>query len=139
MANEGFLGRHTIGGEKVATGDHPPMFMYLMLSEAALKAQIPAGTVMKRVDVTETEGEGDSAVTSVVGTAWEPLLSTDAATILPCAVVDSPCDPTGESAETSAHCVVHGGVKARLLRTGDGKELSQIRLAQLAEAGIWAV
>lgn len=135
MANEGFLGKHSIGGERAATSDHQVVLHHLPLSETACAKAIPVGTVMKRVDVTKTEGE----TSSVVGAAWEPLLSTDAATVVPAAVVDSPCDPTGESAETSALCVVHGGVKARLLVTGDGKALTDLQLALLMERGIFAV
>ena len=135
MANEGFLGKHSIGGERAATSDHQVVLHYLPLSEAARAKAIPVGTVLKRVDVTKTEGE----TSSVVGAAWEPLLSTDAATVIPAAVVDSPCDPTGESAETSAQCVVHGGVKERLLKTGDDKPLTDIQMALLMERGIFAV
>lgn len=135
MANEGFLGKHSLGGERAATSDHQVVVHYLPLSASAKTKALPVGTVLKRVDVTETEGE----TTKVVGLAWEPLLSTDAATIMPAAVVDSPCDPTGESAETSALCVVHGGVKARLLVTGDGKALTDLQIALLMERGIFAV
>lgn len=127
MANEGFLGKHSIGGERAATSDHQVVLHYLPLSESAKAAVIPVGTVMKRV-----EG-GENAA------AWEPLLSSDGTDAMPAAVVDSPCDPTGESAETSALCVVHGGVKARLLVTGDGKALTDLQLALLMERGIFAV
>lgn len=137
--NEGFLGKHTLSGERAATGDHSVVLHHLPLSAKAKTASIPVGTVMKRVDVTETTGEGESAVTTVVGAAWEPLLSTDAATVLPVAVVDTPCDPTGESGESSALCVVHGGVKYRVLKTGDGKALTDIQTAQLVEHGIFPV
>ena len=135
--NEGYLGKHTLSGERAATGDHPVVLHHLPLSASAKAAAIPVGTVMKRVDVTETTGEGESAVTKVVGAAWEPLLSTDAATVLPVAVVDTPCDPTGENGESSALCVVHGGVKNRVLKTGDGKALTDIQTAQLVEHGIY--
>lgn len=135
--NEGYLGKHTLSGERAATGDHPVVLHHLPLSAKAKTAAIPVGTVMKRVDVTETTGEGESAVTKVVGAAWEPLLSTDAATVLPVAVVDTPCDPTGENGESSALCVVHGGVKNRVLKTGDGKALTDIQTAQLVEHGIY--
>lgn len=131
MANEGFMGKHVLDGERAATGDHPVVLHHLPLSATAKAAVIPVGTVMKRVDV--TEGEGDSA--KVVGVAWEPFLSTDAATVLPVAVVDTPCDPTG--GENSALCVVHGGVKNRVLKTGDGKALTDIQTAQLVEHGIY--
>lgn len=137
MANEGYLGKHTLSGERAATGDHPAVLHHLPLSASAKTAAIPVGTVMKRVDVTETTGEGESAVTKVVGAAWEPLLSTDAATVLPVAVVDTPCDPTGENGESSALCVVHGSVKYRVLKTGDGKALTDIQTAQLVEHGIY--
>lgn len=130
MANEGFLGTHVIGGERVATGDHPPVILHLPVDED-LSGTIDAGTVMKRVDVTETEGE----TSKVVGAAWTPLLSTDT-TAVPVAVIDSPCD-TGT--EKFALCLVHGGVKARMLKTGDGKALSEIQIAVLAEHGIFAV
>ena len=139
MANEGFMGKHVLDGERAATGDHPVVLHQLPLSATAKAAVIPVGTVMKRVDV--TEGEGDSA--KVVGAAWEPFLSTDAATVLPVAVVDTPCDPTGgehprgENGENSALCVVHGGVKNRVLKTGDGKTLTDIQTAQLVEHGIF--
>lgn len=135
MANEGFLGKHVLKGERAATDDHPVVLHHLPLSASAKTAAIAVGTVMKRVDVTKTEGE----TTTVVGAAWEPLLSTDAATVIPVAVVDNPCDPTGESAETSALCVVHGGVKVALLKTGDGKELTDVQIALLCEHGIYAV
>lgn len=127
MANEGFLGKHSIGGERAATSDHQVVLHYLPLSEAARLKAIPVGTVLKRV-----AGEDGAAV-------WEPLLSSDEATVVPAAVVDSPCDPTGQSAETSALCVVHGGVKERLLKTGDDKPLSDIQAALLMERGIFAV
>ncbi len=137
--NEGFLGKHVLSGERAATGDHPMVLHHLPLSESAKAAAIPVGTVMKRVDVTETTGEGEAAVTKVVGAAWEPLLSTDAATVIPVAVVDTPCDPTGENGESSALCVVHGCVKNRVLKTGDEKALTDIQTAQLMEHGIFAV
>lgn len=134
--NEGFLGKHVLSGERAATGDHPVVLHHLPLSESAKSAAIPVGTVMKRVDVTETSGDGEGA-TTVTGAAWEPLLSTDAATVIPVAVADTPCDPAGENGESAVLCVVHGGVKARVLRTGDGKELTDVQMARLAEHGIY--
>lgn len=132
--NEGFLGRHVLSGERAATGEHPVILHHLPLSEKARAAAIPVGTVMKRVDVMGEEDESDT----VVGAAWEPLLSTDEAAVMPVAVVDAPCDPTGENGEISALCVVHGCVKSRLLKTGDNKALTEVRLAQLAECGVYA-
>lgn len=132
--NEGFLGRHTLSGERAATGEHPVILHHLPLSEKARAAAISVGTVLKRVDVMGDEDESDT----VVGAAWEPLLSTDEAAVMPVAVVDTPCDPTGENGEMSALCVVHGCVKSRLLKTGDNKALTEVRLAQLAECGVYA-
>ena len=124
--NEGFLGRHEFGGERAATDNHPPVIHYLPLN-ASVTSALAVGTLMKRVEATED----DSAV------AYAPYLSTD--TDAPCAVVDLPCDPTGERGEVSACCIVHGTVKRRLLVTGDGKEPTTIQLAQLAERGVFAV
>ena len=132
--NEGFLGRHTLSGERAATGEHPVILHHLPLSEKARAAAIPVGTVLKRVDVMGDEDESDT----VVGAAWEPLLSTDEAAVMPVAVVDTPCDPTGENGEMSALCVVHGCGRSRLLKTGDNKALTEVRLAQLAECGVYA-
>ncbi len=131
--NEGYLGKHVLSGERAATGDHPVVLHHLPLSEKAKTAAIPVGTVMKRVDVMGDDDESDT----VVGAAWEPLLSTDAATVLPVAVVDTPCAPTGENGESSALCVVHGGVKHRVLKTGDGKALTDVQIAQLVEHGLF--
>lgn len=134
--NEGYLGRHEFGGERAATDNHPAIVHYLPLA-ATVTAALAVGTLLKKVDVTETEGEGASATTKVVGVAYAPYLSTDTAE--PCAVVDLPCDPTGERGEVSVCCIVHGTVKRRLLVTGDGKEPTTIQLAQLAEHGVFAV
>jgi len=131
---EGFLGKYTIKGERASTDDHPPVFQHLPLSENAKKAAIPIGTVMKRVD--GADGAGGSASVA----AWEPMLSTDDAT--PVAVTDADCDPLGvggTTADTSVLCLVHGGVKLRMLKTGDGKELTDVQVAKLAEQGIYAI
>lgn len=122
--NEGHLGRFGFGGERAALDIHPAVLMHLTLSESAKTKTIPPGTVMKRVDAAETDMP-----------AWEPYLSTDAASARPVAVVDTPCDAD----DTSALCLVHGGVKARLLKTGDGKELTAVQIALLAENGIYAL
>ena len=68
MANEGYLGKHTLSGERAATGDHPAVLHHLPLSASAKAAVIPVGTVMKRVDVMGDDDESDT----VVGAAWEP-------------------------------------------------------------------
>ena len=49
--NEGYLGKHTLSGERAATGDHPVVLHHLPLSAKAKTAAIPVGTVMKRVYV----------------------------------------------------------------------------------------
>lgn len=121
MAAEGFLGKHTLSGERAATADHPAVLHHLPLSASAKTKAIPIGTVMKRV-----EGEDGKA-------AWEPFLSTDEAA--PVAVVDDVC----EAGAGSALCLVHGGVKLRMLKTGDNKELTDLQIALLAESGIYAV
>ena len=137
MANEGFLGKFSFGGERAATNDHPGVLLHLPLDEP-VKTAIPVGTLMKAVDVTETTGEGESAVTTVTDVAYAPYLSTDS-DAQPCAVVDAPCDPTGEHGEKSALCIVHGTAKTRLLKTGDGKPATFMQIAALAEHGIFAV
>ena len=126
MANEGFLGRFEIGGELAATDDHPAVIHHLPLSKDALDSPIPVGTLMKRVAA--TDGEEISEI------AYAPFLSTDS-DATPIAVVNAPCDKN----ETSAFCVVHGCVKARLLKTGDGKTPTAAQLAKLFDAGIFAV
>lgn len=131
MAVEGMLGKHVLNGERAATDDHPVVLHHLPLSETAKAKGLPIGTVMKRVDVSVTDGE----TTTVTGAAWEPYLSTDAATAKPVAVVDDVC----EAGDSSALCLVHGGVKLRLLKTGDEKELTDVQIALLSEAGIYAV
>lgn len=131
--NEGYLGKFSFGGERAATDDHPVVIHYLPLA-ASVTAPLAVGTLLKAVDV--TDGEGDSA--KVADVAYAPFLSTDAAAV-PCAVVDLPCDPTGDKGEKSAACVVHGTVKTRILKTGDDKTPNGAQLAKLAERGVFAV
>lgn len=122
--NEGHLGKFSFGGERAATDDHPVVIHYLPLA-ATVTAALEVGTLLKRVDVVDSDP------------AYALFLSTDAAA--PCAVVDLPCDPTGDKGEKSAACVVHGTVKTRLLKTGDNKAPSGAQLAKLAERGVFAV
>lgn len=121
--NEGYLGKFGFGGERAATDNHPAIIRYLPLADS-VAAALEVGTLLKRVDA-----EGS--------VAFAPLAAAD--TDKPCAVVDLPCDPTGEKGETSAACVVHGTVKNRLLKTGDGKAPTVIQLEDLAQNGIVAV
>ena len=123
MSVEGMLGKHVLNGERAATDDHPAVLHHLPLSETAKANDIPIGTVMKRV--AGAEGK--------VG--YESYLSTDEEAIKPVAVVDDAC----EAGAGSALCLVHGGVKLRMLKTGDGKELTDLQIALLNEQGIYPV
>lgn len=123
--NEGFLGRHSLSGERAATDGHPLILQHLPLSAKGKQAALSPGTVMVRV-----------VESGVVG--YEPFLSADADG-RPVAVVDTPCDPTGANGEKSALCIVHGCAKEHMLKTGDGVALTDVQLAELAENGIFAV
>lgn len=125
--NEGFLGKFTFGGERVATDDHPVILHALPL-DASVTAPVQVGTLLKKVDV---------AGSNPADVAYALFLSTD--TVAPCAVLDKPCDPSGPHGEQSAICVVHGTVKTRLLITGDAKAPTLVQLAKLMESGIFAV
>ena len=126
--NEGYLGKFSFGGERAATDDHPVVIHALPLA-ASVTAALDAGTLLKRVDVADSDP---------ADVAYAPFLSTEADTS-PCAVVDKPCDPTGDHGERSAIAVVHGTVKPRLLKTGDNKAPTGAQLAKLAERGVFAV
>lgn len=123
--NEGILGHFEFGGERAATDDHPVVLHFLPLAEGVTGVLDP-GTLLKRVDV------GGSSPAAV---AYELFLSTDAAAE-PCAVVDKPCDADREK---SAGSVVHGTVKTRLLKTGDGQKPTFAQLAQLMKNGVFSV
>ena len=123
MSVEGMLGKHVLNGERAATDDHPAVLHHLPLSETAREKEIPIGTVMKRV--AGAEGK----------VAYEPYLSTDEESVKPVAVVDDACD----AGDTSALCLMHGGVKLRMLKTGDGKELTDLQITLLNEQGIYPV
>lgn len=127
MANEGFLGRTTIKGERAATDDHPVIIHTLPLV-AGLTHIMHPGAILKRVDI-EEDGK-------VVDYAYTPMAKDD--TAQPCAVVDSPCDPTRES---SAIAVVHGCVKARVLTLGIEAPVPAgiVTMEKLKESGIFAV
>jgi hypothetical protein len=130
MANEGFLGKTTISGERAATDDHPAIIQALVL-DASVTAPLPVGTLLRRVEITDGE-----EAPAVLDYAYKPYAAEDA--VLPCAVVDKPCDPTGESAETSAICLVHGTVKARVLKVGSAAASVPV-IEKLRESGIFAV
>jgi hypothetical protein len=141
MANEGFLGKTKISGEKAATDDHPAIIHALPL-DASVTALLPVGTLMARVkvDADYKYKPYDPEPTAVWDTdytvAEEDIISLPGA--LPCAVVNEPCDPTGESAETSAKCVVHGCVKTRVLKVGAGPADADA-IEKLGQCGIFAV
>lgn len=199
MANEGFLGKFSFGGERAATNDHPGVLLHLPLDKSA-SAALPVGTLMKGIDVLAAHavtGASNSGVTSAKvnvdtlkgkvsgaigtyafsydGSDWKlsgetatlseygvtpegspqngdaitvtlyvedvlyaPYLSADERAE-PRAIVDAPCDPTGEHGEKSALCIVHGTAKSRLLKTGDGKPAGPAEIAALAARGIFAV
>lgn len=84
-----------------------------------------------------SSGDTFSVTLVLADVLYAPFLYADAAE--PCAVVDLPCDPTGERGEKSAACVVHGTVKARVLTTGDGRKPTAGQLASLARRGVFAV
>jgi hypothetical protein len=130
MANEGFLGKTTISGEKAATDDHPAVIHALPL-DASVTAPLPVGTIMRRVEVTDGQ-----QTPTVLGYTYQPYATAD--TVLPCAVVNEPCDPTGGFGETSAKCVIHGTVKARLLKVG-AAPAGEVAIGKLAQSGIFAV
>jgi hypothetical protein len=130
MANEGFLGKTQISGERAATDDHPVILHALPL-DASVTEPLPVGTLMRRV----TLSHGDDPVI-FDGYAYKPFAATD--TDPPCAVVDKPCDPTGDSAETSAICIVHGCAKTRLLKVGAAPATEEV-IGKLMQSGIFAV
>ena len=74
---------------------------------------------------------------AVADVAYEAFLSTDEGE--PVAVVDLPCDPTGDKGEKSVCAVVHGTVKTRLLKTGDAVAPTGGQIAALARHGVFAV
>ena len=141
MANEGFLGKTKISGEKAATDDHPAIIHALPL-DASVTAPLEAGTVMARVSVGDSYAYKPYAATP--GAVWDEdytVAEEDVVTLagaLPCAVVNEPCDPTGDSGETSAKCVVHGCVKTRLLKVG-GDPADAVAIEKLMQSGIFAV
>lgn len=115
MANEGFLGRTKISGEKAATDDHPVIIHALPLDESVADALAP-GLLMERT-ATNTykpfDPDGGGA---------------------PCAVVNEPCDP---AVETSVKCIVHGCAKTRLLTAG-ADPADAAAIAALMDCGIFA-
>ena len=119
MANEGFLGRTTISGERAATDDHPVILHALPLA-SDVTAPLKPGEILKRVE----------AGGIYTYKPWQP-----ADTEAPKAVVDMPCDP---AVETSVKAVVHGCVKTRLL-TAAGAAATEAAIEKLSDTGIYAV
>ncbi|CAK7024574.1 MAG: hypothetical protein DELT_02527 [Desulfovibrio sp.] len=119
MANEGFLGKTTISGEKAATDDHPVIIHALTLA-SDVTAPLKPGEILKRVEDSGT----------YVYKPWAP-----GDTEAPRAVVNEPCDP---AVETSAKSVVHGCVKTRLLSAG-GAAADYAAIEKLFDTGIYAV
>jgi hypothetical protein len=96
MANEGMLGKTTIGGEKWEREDHPVIRHALPL-DSSVTQKLPAGLVMERM----------------ASGLWRPYSVAGGG--VPRAVVNEPCDPAHEN---SAKCVVHGCGKLTLLQVG---------------------
>lgn len=119
MANEGFLGRTKISGERAATDDHPVIIHALTLVDD-VTALLKPGEILKRIEV-------DGKYTYK---PWQPGDSE-----APRAVVDLPCDP---AVETSVKAVVHGCVKIRLLTAG-GVAADAGAIEKLFDTGIYAV
>lgn len=123
--NEGFLGKKTFEGERAATEDHPAVLHALPL-DTSVQSKLEVGTLLCAVSASET------------GMAWKPYVSTDSSAS-PSAVVDKPCDPTGDNGETSCIALVHGTVKTHLLKTGDNKIPTHKEIVKLMENGIFAI
>lgn len=113
MANEGVLGKFKVEGEKAATDDHP-VIIHALLLDSGVTGVLPAGLLLERT------GAGD----------YQPYSSGT-----PCAVVNEPCD---SAVESSAKSVVHGCVKARLLKTGTNAA-DDAAIAALMDHGVFAV
>lgn len=99
----------------------------------------PATITEYGVSLTGEPASGDTVTVTlaVADVTYEPVLAVDASD--PCAVVDLPCDPTGESGEKSVAAVVHGngqnaGAEDRRRRTPTGGQI-----AALARHGVFAV
>ena len=122
--NEGHLGKFEFGGERAATDDHPVVIHYLPLDES-VSSPLEVGTLLARVN-------GEEGAVTYKGV-------TKAGGDTPCAVVDKPCDPTGEKGEKSVCAVVHGTVKTRLLKTSDNQTPTAAQFAALADHGVFAV
>ncbi len=120
--NEGHLGKFTVGGERAATDNHPAIIQHLPL-DSSVTAALEVGTLLKAVPQ-------DDATTM----AYAPLTSAED-TEEPCAVVDKPCDP---STEASAASLVHGTVRSRVLKNGDGSAATQAQLVTLSKHGVFA-
>lgn len=99
----------------------------------------PATITEYGVSLTGEPASGDTVTVTlaVADVTYEPALAVDASD--PCAVVDLPCDPTGESGEKSVAAVVHGTVKTRVLKTGDGVPPTGGQIVALARHGVFAV
>lgn len=122
--NEGHLGKFEFGGERVATDDHPVVIHYLPLDKSVNTA-LDVGTLLCRVN----GSDGDVTYKGVTKDGGDT----------PCAVVDKPCDPTGENGEKSVCAVVHGTVKTSLLKTSDNQTPTVAQFAALADHGVFAV
>ena len=113
---------------------------YVFTYDSAWKLDGSPATITEYgVSLTGEPASGDTVTVTLAVTdvTYEPVLAVDASE--PCAVVDLPCDPTGESGEKSVAAVVHGTVKTRVLKTGDGVPPTGGQIAALARHGVFAV
>ena len=113
---------------------------YVFTYDSAWKLDGSPATITEYgVSLTGEPASGDTVTVTLAVTdvTYEPVLAVDASE--PCAVVDLPCAPTGESGEKSVAAVVHGTVKTRVLKTGDGVPPTGGQIAALARHGVFAV
>lgn len=130
----------SVNGETFAAKVGNKVGAYVFSYDTAWKLAGQAATLSEYGVTPEgSPSSGDTLTVTLVlsDVLYTPFLYTDAAE--PCAVVDLPCDPTGKNGEKSAACVVHGTVKARALKTGDGQTPTSGQLVSLARRGVFAV
>ncbi len=122
MANEGYMGKFELKGERAATDDHPVIMNALPLAEGVSGVLAP-GTLMKAEKVTVSEQE------QYVYSPWAASDTED-----PLAVVDVPCETQHEK---SVKCVVHGCVKTHMLKVGSAPA-DAVAIHKLRLSGIFA-
>lgn len=130
----------TVDAKKFAAkvGNKPGTYVFTYQTEAWKLSG--ADATLDDYGVTPTgEPQDNDTITVTLSVNAVSYLPVAAVEDVPCAVVDLPCDPSGEKGESSAACVVHGTVKTRLLQTGEGKAPTAGQISALAEHGVFAV